>query len=68
MLTWVIFKTEYPCQRLPLSIDLNDLRSQVVLGKDSRRQFKRDVTNVGGLAAEMAALSRAGKCRLQSHR
>jgi hypothetical protein len=44
------------------------LRSQGVLGKDSRRQFKRDVTNVNGLAAEMAALSRTGKCRLQSHR
>jgi hypothetical protein len=25
------------------------------VGEDSRRQFKRDVTNVGSFAAEMAA-------------
>lgn len=27
-------------------MNLNDLKSQVALGEDSRRQFKRDVTNV----------------------
>jgi len=32
-------------------------KSQVALGEDSRRQFKRDVTNVDGLAAEMAAFA-----------
>ncbi len=36
-------------------MNLNDLKSQVALGEDSRRQFKRDVTNVDSLAAEMAA-------------
>ena len=35
-------------------MNLNDLKSQVALGEDSRRQFKRDVTNVDSLAAEMA--------------
>ena len=38
-------------------MNLNDLKSQVALGEDSRRQFKRDVTNVDSLAAEMAAFS-----------
>ncbi len=38
-------------------MNLNDLKSQVALGEDSRRQFKRDVTNADGLAAEMAAFS-----------
>jgi hypothetical protein len=32
-------------------MNLNDLQSQVALGEDSRRQFKRDVTNVDSLAA-----------------
>ena len=32
-------------------MNLNDLKSQVTLGEDSRRQFKRDVTNVDSLAA-----------------
>jgi hypothetical protein len=36
-------------------MNLNDLQSQVALGEDSRRQFKRDVTNVDSLAAEMVA-------------
>jgi hypothetical protein len=36
-------------------MNLDDLKSQVALGEDSRRQFKRDVTNVNGLAVEMAA-------------
>ena len=36
-------------------MNLNDLKSQVALGEDSRRQFKRDVTNIGSLAAEMTA-------------
>ncbi len=27
-------------------MNLNDLKSQVALGEDSGRQFKRDVTNV----------------------
>jgi len=30
-------------------MNLNDLKSQVALGEDSRRQFKRDVTNVDSL-------------------
>jgi predicted HTH transcriptional regulator len=38
-------------------MNLNDLKSQVALGEDSRRQFKRDVTNVDGLAAELAAFA-----------
>jgi len=29
----------------------NDLKSQVALGEDIRRKFKRDVSNVDGLAA-----------------
>ena len=32
-------------------MNLNTLKAQVALGEDSRRQFKRDVTNVDGLAA-----------------
>jgi hypothetical protein len=36
-------------------MNLNDLQSQVALGEDSRRQFKRDVTHVDSLAAEMVA-------------
>jgi ATP-dependent DNA helicase RecG len=38
-------------------MNLNDIQSQVALGEDSRRQFKRDVTNVDSLAAEMAAFA-----------
>ncbi|PZN81873.1 MAG: ATP-dependent DNA helicase RecG [Candidatus Methylumidiphilus alinenensis] len=34
-----------------------DLKSQIVLGEDSRRQFKQDVTNADALAAEMAAFA-----------
>lgn len=33
-------------------MNLNDMKSQVALGEDSRRQFKRDVTNVDSLAAQ----------------
>jgi hypothetical protein len=32
------------------STNLNDLKSQGSLGEDSRRKFKRDVSNVDGLA------------------
>ena len=38
-------------------MNLNDLKSQAALGEDSRRQFKRDVTNADSLAAEMVALA-----------
>ncbi|WP_423222664.1 hypothetical protein [Candidatus Amarolinea aalborgensis] len=38
-------------------MNLNDLKAQIALGEDSRRQFKRDVTNADGLAAEIAALA-----------
>ena len=36
---------------------LKDLKTLISLGEDSRRQFKRDVMNVGSLAAEMAAFA-----------
>jgi len=36
---------------------LNEWKSQIALGEDSRRQFKQDVTNPDALAAEMAAFS-----------
>jgi ATP-dependent DNA helicase RecG len=36
---------------------LSELQAQISLGEDSRRQFKRDVTNVDSLAAEMAAFA-----------
>ena len=32
-------------------------KAHIALGKDSRRQFKRDVTNADSLAAEMAAFA-----------
>lgn len=32
-------------------MNLNGLQSQIALGEDSRRQFKRDVANVNGLEA-----------------
>jgi ATP-dependent DNA helicase RecG len=35
----------------------DDLKSQIALGEDSRRQFKQDVTNADALAAEMAAFA-----------
>jgi ATP-dependent DNA helicase RecG len=38
-------------------MNLDELRSQVALGEDSQRQFKRDATNADGLAAEMAAFA-----------
>jgi ATP-dependent DNA helicase RecG len=36
---------------------LTELKSQIALGEDSRRQFKRGVTNADSLAAEMAAFA-----------
>jgi ATP-dependent DNA helicase RecG len=36
---------------------LNELKKQVSLGEDSRRQFKADITNSDALAAEMAAFA-----------
>jgi ATP-dependent DNA helicase RecG len=36
---------------------LTELQAQIALGEDSRRQFKRDVTNADSLAAEMAAFA-----------
>ncbi|HPY39986.1 MAG TPA: putative DNA binding domain-containing protein [Thiolinea sp.] len=38
-------------------MNLLSLQSQIALGEDSKRQFKRDVTNADALAAEMAAFS-----------
>jgi hypothetical protein len=40
-------------------MNLNDLKSQVALGEDSRRKFKRDVTNVDSMAAEMTSFTDA---------
>ncbi|MFM8443145.1 MAG: RNA-binding domain-containing protein [Methylococcus sp.] len=36
---------------------LDDLKSHLARGEDSRRQFKQDVTNADALAAEMAAFA-----------
>ncbi len=36
---------------------LTELKAQIALGEDSRRQFKRDAANADSLAAEMAAFS-----------
>ena len=36
---------------------LNELKTQVVLGEDSRRQFKQGMQNHDALAAEMAAFA-----------
>lgn len=38
-------------------MDRTTLQSQIALGEDSKRQFKRNMTNVDTLAAEMAAFS-----------
>lgn len=38
-------------------MSLSSLQSQIALGEDSKRQFKRDMTNADALAAEMAAFS-----------
>ncbi|MFM2317411.1 MAG: hypothetical protein RLZZ215_32 [Pseudomonadota bacterium] len=38
-------------------MDRTTLQSQIALGEDSKRQFKRNMTNVDALAAEMAAFS-----------
>lgn len=38
-------------------MNLSTLQSQITLGEDSKRQFKRNMTNVDALAAEMAAFS-----------
>ena len=40
-------------------MNLHELQAQVVLGEDSRRQFKQEMTNADSLAAEMAAFSNA---------
>lgn len=47
------------------AMNLNDLKSQVALGEDSR-QFKRDLTNVDSRAAEMAAFINWAKSWLQN--
>lgn len=41
-------------------MNLHDLKSQVALGEDSRRQFKRDLTNVDSLAAERTSFTDMG--------
>lgn len=38
-------------------MDRTTLQSEILLGEDSKRQFKRDMTNADALAAEMAAFS-----------
>lgn len=38
-------------------MNISELQDQIALGEDSRRQFKRDVTNADSLAAEMAAFT-----------
>ena len=38
-------------------MDIHELKSQISLGEDSRRQFKVDVRNPDSLAAEMAAFA-----------
>ncbi len=38
---------------------IDEMKAQIALGEDSRRQFKRDMTNVDALAAEMAAFANA---------
>lgn len=35
-------------------MNLSELKAQVALGEDSRRQFKRDATNADSLVAAMA--------------
>jgi len=40
-------------------MNLNELKAQVALSEDSRRQFKQEMTNADALAAEMAAFSNA---------
>ena len=40
-------------------MNLDELKAQVALGEDSRRQFKQEMTNADSLAAEMAAFSNA---------
>jgi len=38
-------------------MNLNELKAQVALGEDSRRQFKQDIQSADALAAELAAFS-----------
>jgi ATP-dependent DNA helicase RecG len=38
-------------------MNISELQTQITLGEDSRRQFKRDVANADSLAAEMAAFA-----------
>ncbi len=40
-----------------MSFTRSNIKSQIALGEDSRRQFKQDVTNADALAAEMAAFA-----------
>lgn len=49
--------TRKPGKKGATSADLKALLAEVVLGEDSTRQFKRDVTNGDALAAEMAAFA-----------
>ena len=50
-----------PCRKVRqfgcVSMTLKELQTQIALGEDSRRQFKRNVTNADSLAAEMAAFA-----------
>ncbi|MBE2232027.1 MAG: hypothetical protein IAE85_00885 [Anaerolinea sp.] len=43
-------------------MNLNGLKSQVALGEDSRRQFKRDVTNVDRVMVKMVGFIVKRKC------
>ena len=45
-----------PEERDP-AMTVEELSAQIALGEDSRRQFKQDITNADGLAAEMAAFA-----------
>ncbi len=38
-------------------MNLNELKAQVALGEDSRRQFKQDATNADALTAGIAAFA-----------
>jgi ATP-dependent DNA helicase RecG len=38
-------------------MNVKELKARIALGEDSRRQFKKDVSNIDSLAAEMAALA-----------
>ncbi|OQW99395.1 MAG: ATP-dependent DNA helicase RecG [Thiothrix lacustris] len=38
-------------------MSIDELKTQIALGEDSRRQFKQDISNTDALAAEMAAFA-----------